>query len=259
MTRIAPFEPQELDRHGFLDGRLSVGQPRGGYRSGTDTVLLAAACPARAGQRVLDLGCGAGVASFCLAARVQGLTLHGLELQPAYADLARRNAAALGAALTVHEGDVADPPPALRAVQVDHVIANPPYHAAQASSATRDAGKDRAFRAAGPVSVWIEAGLKRLVPGGWLTVVYPTAHLPAMLAALEERAGSVAVLPLAARAGRPADRVILRARKGAKAPLTLHPPFVLHDGDRHERDGAPLSGAAERVLRGGEALEFGCE
>jgi len=256
VTRAAPFDPQELDRHGFLGGRVQVWQPRGGYRSGADTVLLAAACPAKAGQSVLDLGCGAGVAAFCLAARVPGLVLHGLEVQAGYADLARRNGVALGLSLTVHEGDVASPPPSLRAVQVDHVIANPPYYDETGSTATADDGKDRAFRADAPVSTWIDAGLRRLAPGGWLTVVHRTACVPALLAALDGRAGAVAVLPLAARAGRPADRVILRARKGAAAPMVLHAPFVMHDGARHGNDGDPFSDAAERVLRGGEALEF---
>ena len=256
MIRAAPFGPEDLDRHGFLDGRIAVAQPRAGYRSGADTVLLAAACPARRGERVLDLGCGAGVAALCLAARVPGLVLHGLELQPAYADLARRNAAALGVALTVHEGDVAAVPSSLRTVQVDHVIANPPYFADHDSSAPRDAGKDRAFRTATPVSAWIEAGLRRLVPGGWLTVIHRTDRLPALLAALDGKAGAVAILPVAARAERPADRLVLRARKGARAPLVLHAPLVMHDGDRHGGDGEGFSVRAERVLRGGEALDF---
>ena len=253
---MTAFVPEDLDSHGFLGGRIAVLQPRGGYRSGADTVLLAAACPARPGQRVLDLGCGAGVATFCLAARVGGLALHGLEVQPAYADLARRNADALGIAMTVHEGDVAAPPRTLRAVEVDHVILNPPYFEDAASSAVRDPGKDRAFRADAPVEKWIDAGLRRLVPGGWLAMVHRAACLPAILAALEGRAGAVSILPLAPRAGRPADRLILRARKGAATPLTLHAPFVMHDGERHVRDGDPLSQAAERVLRHGAALEF---
>lgn len=256
MSRTDPFCPEELDQHGFLDQRVMVRQPRTGYRSGADTVLLAAACPAKPGQRILDLGCGAGVATFCLATRVEGLTLHGLEVQPAYADLARRNAADLGLAMTVHEGDVASPPARLRETQVDHVIVNPPYYDATASTPTNDPGKDCAFRTTAPLAVWIDAALRRLVPGGWLTLVHRTECLPTLLAALEDRAGAIAILPLASRAAKTADRLILRARKGAATPLILHAPFVMHEGERHKDDSDPLSKAATRVLRDCAALVF---
>jgi len=52
----------------LLGGRVRLLQAKVGYRAAIDPVLLAAAIPARAGQRVLDLGCGAGAASLCLAA-----------------------------------------------------------------------------------------------------------------------------------------------------------------------------------------------
>lgn len=56
----------------FLGGRLMVAQPKTGYRAGVDPVLLAASVPAVRGESVLELGCGVGVASLCLAARVPG-------------------------------------------------------------------------------------------------------------------------------------------------------------------------------------------
>jgi tRNA1Val (adenine37-N6)-methyltransferase len=54
---------------GFLGGKLQVEQPVSGYRAATDPVYLAAAVPAKAGQTVLDVGCGVGVASLCLGVR----------------------------------------------------------------------------------------------------------------------------------------------------------------------------------------------
>jgi tRNA1(Val) A37 N6-methylase TrmN6 len=57
------FGPEEITTDGFLGGRLTIAQPVAGYRAAADPVLLAAAVQARPGQAVLDLGCGAGVAS----------------------------------------------------------------------------------------------------------------------------------------------------------------------------------------------------
>ncbi|MDT8344261.1 MAG: methyltransferase, partial [Thermohalobaculum sp.] len=96
----------------LLGGRVRLLQPGAGYRAATDPVLLAAAVPARPGERVLELGIGAGAATLCLAARVAGLVHAGLEIQPDYLALAARNAALNGVALVLFEGDVAAPPAA---------------------------------------------------------------------------------------------------------------------------------------------------
>lgn len=248
------FAEDEISTDAFLGGRLTIAQPRAGYRAAADPVLLAAAVPAAAGQAVLELGCGAGVASLCLGHRVAGLRLVGLELQPAYAALARRNAAANGQAFEVLEGDLAAMPVALRAQEFDHVIANPPYFGAGSGTPARDPGRETAQREATPLRVWIETGLRRLRPGGWITLIQSAERLPEMLVAIEPRAGSVTVLPIAPRAARPAGRVILTARKGGRGRFRLLAPFVLHVGDAHLRDGDDYAPAARAVLREGAAL-----
>jgi len=248
------FSDDDLTRDGFLGGRLAILQPKTGYRAATDPVFLAAACPAQPGQTVLELGCGVGTAALCLAARVPGLTVAGLEVQPAYAALARRNAAETGLPLEVFEGDLAHPPAALRSRGFDHVIANPPYFPAGGGTAARDAGRERAQREETALSLWIAAAIRRLRPGGWLTMIQSADRLADML--VLPGAGSVAILPLAPRADRPATRVILRARKGGRGALKLLAPFVLHDGARHEADGESFTDAAQAVLRHGAPLDF---
>ena len=97
----------DTTRDAFLGGRVTALQPRRGFRASTDAVFLAAACPAQPGARVLELGCGVGVPALCLAARVPGLGLTGVEQQACYAELARRNAALNDAALEVVTADLA--------------------------------------------------------------------------------------------------------------------------------------------------------
>ncbi len=80
----------------FLDGRVKARQPDSGFRSGTDAVMLAAAVPAQAGESALELGAGSGAASLCLAARVPGVVVTGVEIDGALVSLARDNAAANG-------------------------------------------------------------------------------------------------------------------------------------------------------------------
>ena len=252
--RSEPFSEAELTRDGFLGGRLVVAQPRDGYRAAMDPVLLAAAVTARAGDSVLELGCGAGVASLCLASRVPGLALHGVELQPGYGALARANAAANGIDLAVSVADIAALPEELRGRSFDHVLANPPYYPKDGGTAARDAGRERALREALPLSEWVSVALRRLRPGGGLTMIQAAERLPELVAALEGRAGSLVVLPISPRDGRPAGRVIVFCRKGGRGAFRLLAPFILHAGPAHLGDGDDQTEAARAVLREAGAL-----
>ena len=246
------FAGDQLSDDRFLCGRLRLLQPLKGYRAATDPVLLAAACPAEPGESVLDLGCGAGAAALCLGWRVPGLALAGLELQSEYADLARRNADRNGIALAVHEGDLSRIPPALRC-DFDHVIANPPYYP-PAGSPSPLKGRARAMQVETPLADWIAAATRRLRPGGWLTLICGADGLPEVLAAMAPKLGSASVLPLAARQGRPALRILLRARKGGRAAFRLLAPLVVHAGPAHDGDRESYTVGANAVLREGADL-----
>lgn len=246
------FALEDQSQDLFLGGRFRLSQPKYGYRAAADPVLLAAACPAKAGDHVLELGCGVGVASLCLGARVEGVALTGLELQPAYADLARYNAQITGIPFDVHVGDLKEIPPALRQ-SYDHVIANPPYFSQTGGTAARDAGREIAQREETSIQEWCLAARKRLHPGGWLTMIHSCDRLMDILAALDGF-GAIAVLPLAPREGRAANRVILRARKTSRSPFRLLAPLVMHDGPEHDSDRESYTDEVRAILREGAAL-----
>ncbi len=252
----APGGPQAADQalriDGFLDGRLKIAQPLGGYFSGADAVMLAAACPARSGQSVLELGCGVGVALLCLGHRVPDLALTGLELQPDYAEIARQNAKANGIAAEIVTGDLAQMPATLRQSSFDHVIANPPYFLG--GTLAPDEGRGRARHEATALDLWIGAAMKRLRPKGWLTLIQRADRLAEVLAALQPVAGAMTVLPISARAGREAGRIIVTARKGAKSPLRLLAPLIMHENPQHFADSEDLTLTARAILRDGAAL-----
>ena len=113
----------EITRDKFLGGRLVISQPKKGYRAGVDPVILAASIPARSGESILELGCGVGVASLCLAQRVKALRITGLEILPQIAQLARDNAQENDLPMEVIDGDLGDMPIELRNLQFDHVMA----------------------------------------------------------------------------------------------------------------------------------------
>ncbi len=250
------FDDADLTRDAFLGGRVLAWQPRRGYRAGIDAVLLAAAVAARPGDSVLELGCGVGVAGLCLAARVPGVVLAGVELQADYAALARRNAAQNATAFEVHCADLRVMPAALRAVSFDHVMANPPYFSRARGSPAPDGGRDTALAGDTPLADWLDAATRRLRPGGRLTIIQKGDRLGDVLTAIDSRLGAVRVLPVSPRRGRDAELILVTARKGARAPLRLAAPLVLHAGDRHQRDGDSYRAEIQEILRNAAPLKF---
>jgi len=241
-----------LTRDVFLGGRLAIWQPQHGYRAATDPVLLAAAVPARAGQTVLELGCGAGVALLALGRRVPGLALTGVERQADYADLARRNALENHLEARIVTADVLALPTDLR-TGFDHVLTNPPYYR-PGSPPAADAGRDAALREETPLADWLDAALRRVRSGGVLTLIHLADRLAEILAALDGRAGAIALRPLAPRQGRAAGRILVQARKGARGPLRLLAPLVMHSGARHLADADDFTPEAQALLRDAQAL-----
>jgi tRNA1(Val) A37 N6-methylase TrmN6 len=212
-------------------------------------VLLAAAVPARSGERVLELGCGTGAAFLCLAARVPGLAIIAVEREPALAALARENAAlnGLGGQVTVIEGDIADPALRRALPRCTHGFANPPFWADGTTppAALRRAATHADREGLGAWTACLAAGLGHR---GSATLVMPAARFVEGVSALAEAGfGSPALLPLWPREGMPAKRVLLSARRGGRGPGRVLPGLVLHGA-------AGATALAEAVLRDGAAL-----
>ncbi|KUF10506.1 methyltransferase [Pseudoponticoccus marisrubri] len=240
----------------MLGGRVRLWQPIRGYRAGTDPVLLAASTAARPGQSVLELGCGAAPALCCLGTRVPDLRLVGLELQPGYAELARRNLAQNGLEGEILTGDLACLPRALRAESFDHVIANPPYFEAARRIGAEAADREIALAGQTPLALWVQVAAKRLKPRGFATFIQRAERLPELLEACAAHLGALELLPLAPREGRPPRLVLVRARKDGRAAFRFHAPVVLHAGDRHEEPGSRYTPPLAAVMQEGAGLPF---
>jgi tRNA1(Val) A37 N6-methylase TrmN6 len=237
----------------LLGGRVRLVQPQEGYRAAIDPVLLAAAVGARPGDAVLDAGAGTGAAALCLAARLPGCRIHGLERDPKLVALAREALALVAPPpeITFHLGDLADPPAAIRALDFDHVMTNPPYLLAERTTPPPEAGRRAAHVESLDLAEWLAACRRRLRPGGWLTLIHRADRLPEILAALLPGCGDIGIFPLWPRAAAPAARrVVVRARKGGRGPATLSKGLVLHEDDGR------FTAAAEAILRRAEPLPW---
>jgi tRNA1(Val) A37 N6-methylase TrmN6 len=238
----------------FLDGRVRLRQPRDGYRAAIDPVFLAAAIPAKAGEAVLDIGCGAGAAALCLAARVTGCRVTGIEADRALVRLAADNAAhnGLSGRVMILAGDLTRPPQRLEPDSFAHVMANPPYLPAGSVTPSPLQAKARAtIEGEADLAAWLRFALVMTRGKGTITFIHRADRLEQLLALLSGRAGDITVFPLWSGAGKDAKRVIVRARKGIASPTRLASGLVLHEADGRYTE------AADSVLRHGAPLSLG--
>jgi FkbM family methyltransferase len=239
-----------LNEDALLGGRVRIRQPTDGFRVAIDSVLLAAAVPARAGCHVLDAGAGVGGAALCLAARVPDCRVTGIEVDPELARVARENAAlnALQARVTVIAGDILAPPPDLEPADYDHVMVNPPYLEAGAARPSPAPARAAAnVEGAARLVDWAAFALRMVKPRGSVTFIHRADRLDRLLLAIEG-AGEVTTFPLWPKRGEAAKRVLVRARKGVRAPARLAFGLVLHEDD------GSFTTEAEAVLREGKGL-----
>jgi tRNA1(Val) A37 N6-methylase TrmN6 len=230
-----------------LDGRVRLRQQDQGYRSGLDAALLAAACDAAPGQRVVEAGCGVGGVLLAAAARRPGAAFVGVERDPAALALAQENVAlnGLGERVSVMAGDVGHGFRSLALPVFDAAMANPPFFDDAGAIRGPHPTREAAYIADGGLAEWTAFMLKAVREDGTVTLIHRADRLADILALLAPKAGSLRIRPIHPFADQPAKRVLVRAVKTGKAPLMLLPPLVLHD-----RSGAKHTPEAEAILRG---------
>ncbi|MBR0758551.1 methyltransferase [Bradyrhizobium jicamae] len=219
----------------FLGGQLVLRQPKSGHRAGHDAMLLAAATPARSGDRVVDFGAGVGAAGLALARRMPGVDLVLVEIDPALAELARANANANAIAADVKVLDVEATAETFAANglapdSVDVVLTNPPFNDAGRHRASPDKVREIAHVAtATTLQGWVHAARRILKSNGKLVLIWRADGIAEVLQALDRGFGSVEILPVHADVTAPAIRILVRATKGGRAPTRMHAGLLLND------------------------------
>lgn len=235
----------------FLGGAVKLIQPVAGYRVSMDTVLLAAAVPAAAGESVLEGGVGSGGAAICLAQRVPGVKVRGIEIQDDMLALGKQNVIqnCLETQVSLSEGCITD----LSGPQsgYDHVMLNPPY--LPAGKAIRPPSESKGIAHmddSASLKDWVRFAVHNAKQKGTVTIVYRADRLDELIAHLYRRVGELKILPLWPRTGSPAKRVIVQGRKGVRGATSILPGLALHgDTERYTAE-------AHKILWHGEALDL---
>ena len=247
---------QTVTRDAFLGGRLTLSQPRHGFRAGLDSVLLGAAV-GQGRKRLLDLGSGVGTASLVALAHNGELSAVLAEQDAATLALAEANIAENGFAtcakafpVDVTARGAERLAAGLAENAFDAVIANPPFFDDAAGTLAQDTSRAGARHMdAAALDLWVKTAASSGAGGAEIIFVYPAVHLAPLLAAFAQRFGAITILPLSPRPESPISRVLIRAIKGSRAPLTLLPSRALHDGE-----GRAFASAFDAIFRGEQRL-----
>lgn len=228
-----------------INGGLILSEYREGIRFGTDALLLAAFARERIMRGVCaDFGTGSGVLPLLLLAGGCRASFLGVEIQEAYAALARENAARNGFSDRVHvlHGDLREYRTLLPAGGADSVICNPPYLPSNCGRKNRAEEKRIAWHEdllrveeLAAAASWI------LRPGGIFFCVYLPSRLTSLLAALRERQLEPKRLRLVAPSpAEPPSLLLLEAKKDAREGMQVLPSLFLYRDETHREKSEEL-------------------
>ncbi len=240
-----------------LNKQVRLCQAPEGFRTSMDSVMLAAACPAKKNHKVLDLGCGVGSAGICVLHRVKDTKLLGIDFQADHIELAEKNADLnnMKDRAVFVCADVRDISKA-NIDTFDHVICNPPYKEAGAHRRSPSMARARAMGYIDDdVSLrsWIDSAWHNIKGQGSITIIHEASQCDSIIQGLYStrggrRFGNIEIIPLFPKVGVNAKRVIIRAWKHKKGGSRLLPGITLHNAD------GSYTPEADNILRGGQAL-----
>ena len=232
----------ETTRGTLLRGQIHYAQFIHGYRTSLEPILMAAAVPAKNGQSVLEIGCGAGAGLLCLLKRVTEIYGTGIEQDAATAELARHNLKENG----WHNTPVLTASfPQICTVlkKFDHCMANPPWHPRNSSSSPTPR-RDLARRlGTDTLGSWIHGCASILRHKGSLTLSLPATLVDQAITTLHAaQFGDITLYPFWPQTGKKARITLIQARLGLRSPSRIMAGMVLHEAD------GSLTKAARSVL-----------
>ncbi|WP_336294049.1 tRNA1(Val) (adenine(37)-N6)-methyltransferase [Bartonella sp. CB169] len=240
MGEITNHNDETIDQ--FHRGKFYLVQPRKhGHRSGMDAMLLASLVPNNLKGKVVDLGAGAGaaglaVASRCLEVHVTLVERSAFMVYYAQKTLMLKQNKKLAERICLLEADVTFKGKnrlkvGLEDNSFDFAIMNPPFNS-PADRKTPDKQKSEAHvMPEAMFDNWLRSAAAIVKPSGYLGLIARPQSLTDILHALEGRFGGICVIPVHARATTAAIRILLYAKRGSRAALSVLPALVLHEGD----------------------------
>ncbi len=255
MTNV---KPHSVTQDAFLGGELQILQPKNGFRAGVDSVLLGASVNADT-KNLLELGAGVGVAALTALTYLKSIKASLAEISDEAIALCTQNATSNGLIdrANIFKIDIMASGPerdeaGMKPDYFDCVIANPPYFDDKSVSLPQDQyGAQAHAHAKDCLDKWVKAAVSAASATAEIIFIHRAEAINDLLRAYDKRMGDITILPIVSRPGQAASRVLLRGRKGSRAPTTLLSPLHLH-GD----EGREFTSRVEQILQGKSRLHW---
>lgn len=214
---------------------LRIIQGEGGFRFGTDSVLLAGFVKGAPSDRIVDLGSGCGVIAILLEGRLKA-KLTAVEIQPGGCDMARRSSQLNGQSIEIVEGDMRSVYEKLGRGSFDSAVCNPPYFPA-GGGAVSQKGED-GFKGAATHDLFCtlqevaDSAAALLKFGGRFFICCPASRLSEAFCALSNSKLEPKRLRLVASTPeKPPYLALIEAKKGAAPGLLLEKQLTVANSD----------------------------
>ncbi len=246
---------KDLTKNNFLGNKLEIFQFSDGYRGNIDSVLVAASVAAKSGQKVLELGCGNGVAMCCLLYRVSGLEAFGIEIDKKVADLCRQNIILNNFKANIFNSNLTTNIKELKSLSFDHVFMNPPFFKKNSVIQSLTPSSSLAKVENESLSEWISVAKKRCKPKGMVTIIQRVERLPEIIRYLNGHFGQITVQPLSSFKDIVPKTVIVQAKKSSRSAFKLLTPKIVHKRDA-DTGSIVYEDEFEEILRSGRSLQL---
>lgn len=212
--------------------KIIILQPKDGFKSSLDTVLLGSSCHARPHENILEFGVGVGGVLLCCAFHNPQTNLYGIEKNPIYYEYAKKNMDVNNLQAHLILGDATEKnllqQHLNKKIEFHHILMNPPYFTDQCISMNPLKACARST-VKSLISQWLRQAFKYLNNYGCVHLIYPANQLLHILPiAITLEFGAIEIIPFFSKPHTPARRILLRMYKKRKSSIMLQKGYFLH-------------------------------